>query len=471
MAHVEKYTAGAAGHMLNHYARTPVKERGNENIKPELTALNWNAAAEDQPLNPGEFMRRRLKSVRVQNRKDVNVLCDWVVTMPSSLPDTYCHAFFEETYNFLRDRYGVRNVVSAYVHMDEVSPHMHFAFLPVTADQRRGGEKLCAKEVLTRAELQRFHTELQKALESTFGREVEILNEATKEGNKSVSELKKATAIEEMKKRLAEDAKNVKSSHILSNKLKVAKKGFGKNRHEEVTVDGQVHKDLVANSEAAFKLRNQALQWEQNYNIASRAADRFSAALAAEQENGEKLARKLRQTTSDLQSTKEQLEAIKADIEAVLDELPPPIQKFVGKKLDARMEATSQLMDAKDCIRQYFHTQIKKEFEFKDLQRIPLAYYDYGDEYEEYGLQVYADLKNLRIDRKLDGQLLDRWQFSSLKEMTEKCLRHLDWDKLTNVYENQTLEQMYTADHGGVRGYMQQWEQQPRRNRGMELSL
>ena len=39
--------------------------------------------------------------------------------------------FFEETYAFLSERYGAQNVISAYVHLDERSPHMHFAFVPV----------------------------------------------------------------------------------------------------------------------------------------------------------------------------------------------------------------------------------------------------------------------------------------------------------------------------------------------------
>lgn len=174
MAHVEKYTAGASRRMLAHYERTPVKERSNENIKPELTALNWNAAAGDQPIKPVEYLRRRLKNIRVQNRKDVNVLCDWVVTKPQSLPDEYNRAFFESAYRFMRDRYGVKNVVSAYVHYDEVTPHMHFAFVPVAPDKKRGGEKLCAKEVVNRADLKSFHTELQAALERDLGVQVLI---------------------------------------------------------------------------------------------------------------------------------------------------------------------------------------------------------------------------------------------------------------------------------------------------------
>lgn len=49
MAHVEKYTSGAAGRMLKHYERAPVEHRGNENIKPELTELKKEGAAVAAP--------------------------------------------------------------------------------------------------------------------------------------------------------------------------------------------------------------------------------------------------------------------------------------------------------------------------------------------------------------------------------------------------------------------------------------
>lgn len=62
------------------------KHRGNENIKPELTELNYNLASEDQPMPQATFVTQRLKGVRVQKRADVNVLCDWVITQPQELP-------------------------------------------------------------------------------------------------------------------------------------------------------------------------------------------------------------------------------------------------------------------------------------------------------------------------------------------------------------------------------------------------
>lgn len=73
MAHVKKYTRGALGNMLKHYDRTAKNSR--ENIDPSLTHLNYNLAAKYQQLPQKEFIDKRLSQVRVQKRKDVNVMC------------------------------------------------------------------------------------------------------------------------------------------------------------------------------------------------------------------------------------------------------------------------------------------------------------------------------------------------------------------------------------------------------------
>lgn len=201
MAHVAKFKAGAMGHMLGHYSRD--KEHLPDNINPERTAENYNLAAADQPLQQLDFIKQRLSEVKVQKRSDVNVLCDWVVTVPTESFPSYFpelrNAFFKETYNFLCERYGKENVVSAYVHMDEVTPHLHFAFLPIVKDKKHPErEKLSAKEKITRNDLKCFHEQLQAHLEREIGISVPILNEATKNGNKSIAELKRGTAVQQM---------------------------------------------------------------------------------------------------------------------------------------------------------------------------------------------------------------------------------------------------------------------------------
>lgn len=245
MAHVAKYTASAVGHMANHYGRSDVGEkanyivRSNENIKPERTHLNYNLAKDYQPMKQVDFLRRRLSEVKVQKRSDVNVLCDWVVTAPKDLPPAELEQFFVSTHDFLATKYGRENVVSAYVHMDEVTPHIHFAFIPVVPDRRKGGYKVSAKECITRAQLRSFHSELQERLEHDLGHSVAILNDATAEGNKSIADLKRGTAtklMQEAKQNAAdavyklqeakEQAQNVKDSLIPVRAEYEAKKAY-----------------------------------------------------------------------------------------------------------------------------------------------------------------------------------------------------------------------------------------------------
>lgn len=204
MAHVAKYSKGAMGHMLSHYDRS--KNNLGGNIDAEKTCLNYNLA-DHQNMSQLEFIHQRLSQVKVQNRKDLNVLCDWVVTAPKDLPEREYKAFFEASYDFLKKRYGLENVVSAYVHMDEVTPHMHFAFVPVKYGFKQDKKnpnisteyyKVSAKEVVNRYDLQSFHEGLQRHVTKALGHEVSILNEATKEGNKSIAELKRQSAAERL---------------------------------------------------------------------------------------------------------------------------------------------------------------------------------------------------------------------------------------------------------------------------------
>jgi len=199
MAHVAKYTAAAVGHMTNHYGRSSDDgvKRSNENIDPKRTHLNYNLAP-DREGGQVAFVQRRLSQVKVQKRADVNVLCDWVVTLPqgSYTPDQE-RAFFQKSYDFLSAQYGESNVVSAYVHMDETQPHLHFAFVPVVPDRRRGGEKVSAKECITRANLNSFHSDFQSYLDAHGEPGLfPVINGATAGGNRTDKELQAEQQIE-----------------------------------------------------------------------------------------------------------------------------------------------------------------------------------------------------------------------------------------------------------------------------------
>lgn len=190
MAHVAKYQASACGGMCAHYDREPERERGyrRENIDPARTALNYNLAParEDGQV---AFINQRIASLGLKRapRKDAVRMCDCVVTMPKTLDPARGREFFERAYGFLCGRYGAANVVSAYVHMDETRPHMHFAWVPVTPDGR-----LSAKDVVSRKDLRTLHGDMQRSLEESMGCRVDLLLDPEQQGEKQLSHLGQA---------------------------------------------------------------------------------------------------------------------------------------------------------------------------------------------------------------------------------------------------------------------------------------
>lgn len=206
MAHFEKYQAPALGNMCAHYERRPELERGYErdNIDPGRTARNYNLA----PERGGQvaFIQGRIAELGLKRapRKDAVRMVDCVVTQPKSLDAGLGPAFFQACYDHMAEQFGPENVVSAYVHLDESQPHMHFAFVPVTQDGR-----LSAKSVLTRTMLKSFHTDLQKACEQALGVPVEVCLEEETRGNRaakyvSLKEFQDGTARLESLRREAE---------------------------------------------------------------------------------------------------------------------------------------------------------------------------------------------------------------------------------------------------------------------------
>lgn len=123
--------------------------------------------------------------------------------------------------------------------------------------------------------------------------------------------------------------------------IKVTRKGLGKNRHTEVTIDGALHQSLVKTAGAASRLEIVAKQWERNFETVTSAAERYQTELVEERRRGDQLAAKLKRRSAELASAKARYESLKDDVQAVLDELPPPVRKSVQKKLGARRKSAA----------------------------------------------------------------------------------------------------------------------------------
>lgn len=191
MANCSKITRAGCNNLFNHYERKEGIKFGNQEIDVSKSYMNYNLAP-NRNLSQNEILNKRLSEVKVLKREDVNVMCSWVITLPKTIEkeSEEERKFFEKSYEFLKNEYGEENVISSYVHKDETTPHMHFAFIPIVIDKKKNIEKVSAKELITRNHLKVFHNNLSNYLNNYFKRDIGILNGATVNGNKTILELK-----------------------------------------------------------------------------------------------------------------------------------------------------------------------------------------------------------------------------------------------------------------------------------------
>lgn len=190
MASVKKFTSSAVVNILRHNRRE-IENPANHDIDVAKENANYSLIPERR-ISDYEYFLHRKSELYCYGRTDVKVMAGWVVTAPQDLPPEQYNAFFKTTFDFLVNRYGAQNTVQAIVHADESGqPHLHFCFIPVVADRKHGGEKICANKVLTRSELRNFHPALQQCL-NAHGINAKVMTGVTaaQGGNKTVKELK-----------------------------------------------------------------------------------------------------------------------------------------------------------------------------------------------------------------------------------------------------------------------------------------
>lgn len=146
MAHVQKFKKDGSYGALWHDTRGEVNEHANESIDPARSYLNFNLVGGD-PVQRYQALFQN-DEIKILNRKNVNVMCGICITMPKPEwekicerhPDDLqaqadaCREYFRVSCDFLNgkfERKGTDNIISAIVHMDETTPHVHYKFMPL----------------------------------------------------------------------------------------------------------------------------------------------------------------------------------------------------------------------------------------------------------------------------------------------------------------------------------------------------
>ena len=140
-----KYKGPEIGHIESHNERTKEKYASNPDIDTSRSHLNFHlvsperkyrAEAEKQIAEAG--CRTRSDSVRV-----VEALVTASPEFFKGKKKSEVKAYFTVALDFIQKHRSKDTIISAVVHMDEKTPHMHLCFVPLTEDKR-----LSAKEIV-----------------------------------------------------------------------------------------------------------------------------------------------------------------------------------------------------------------------------------------------------------------------------------------------------------------------------------
>ena len=140
-----KYKGPEISNIEAHNERTKEEYASNPDIDKSRSCLNFHL------LEPEHKYRaeaeRQIKDAGCRTRSDSVRVVEALVT---ATPEFFkgkkkaeIKAYFQEALDFIREHQDQKTIISAVVHMDEKTPHMHLSFVPLTEDGR-----LSAKEIV-----------------------------------------------------------------------------------------------------------------------------------------------------------------------------------------------------------------------------------------------------------------------------------------------------------------------------------
>lgn len=235
---MEKYHKQEISPVEEENERDETFEADNPQIDIERTKNNYHMNS-NAFGGYTEFINKRLKELGLKPRKDAVVMNSFVVGSDKAffdgLPKMLQYNFFSDCAKFFEERYGAENIMSAVVHLDETTPHMHLNLIPITPDGR-----LCSKDLFDKPKLQQLQTDFYEAVGKKYGLQ------RGKEG----SQAKHLSTAEYKAKKIIEEAEEIRrENQVYADALEKAKNGeIPKKRgklQEQVVALTVANKDLT----------------------------------------------------------------------------------------------------------------------------------------------------------------------------------------------------------------------------------
>ena len=124
------------------------KNYSNDNIDKERTYLNYSLKSPKYRYDKEFDMMKEKYNLKGQIKTVSNIACEYIITSDKQffeeIGEEETRRYFETAYKFVSEykNLGKQYIMSAKVHMDEETPHMHLLFLPVVHTQDKKGNKI-----------------------------------------------------------------------------------------------------------------------------------------------------------------------------------------------------------------------------------------------------------------------------------------------------------------------------------------
>lgn len=164
---MEKYKRQEVSPVEEENERDETYQASNPQIDSSRTHLNYHLILPRKSYM--EIINERLSELELKRkiRSDAILMNSFIVTSDGEffkrLNPWEIDEFFRDCVKFFSDKYGEENMISAVVHRDETTPHMHLNFIPINEG------RLSSKSLFDRQKLAQLQTQLHESIGKKWG--------------------------------------------------------------------------------------------------------------------------------------------------------------------------------------------------------------------------------------------------------------------------------------------------------------
>lgn len=349
----EKLTRAEVNGKCTHNDRK-AKCHTNKDIDPTKTHLNYYIKKNNYTYTKEFDKLRKEQNLAGHLRENSIIMCQMIFTSDQEFFDRIgvqeTKRYFNECYKFICNykNLGEKNIISAVVHLDEGTPHLHLMFVPIVHTKDKNGmpiEKNCARDFWkgrnSYRKLQDSYFEYVKS--KGFDLERGLYVEETNRKNLSVEEFKKVTNYAKTKEILKTTTLELPNTPELQDIKKLV-----------------LNRDKII-EEKIIKPQNRLIKELHNENVAlhkelSKQTEIIDVAeeFVKEKESLQNENKNLKRTICLLQQSKNQDEEdLKFEYENKIDHIEHKYQKKI-KKLEKENKGLNKIIDKfKDNLKKF----------------------------------------------------------------------------------------------------------------------